>query len=78
MNLESRKIEFVQEFLKLQNEELLGKLENLLSKKKENIYSLETETFSKKELNNRIAQSEKDFAENKFKESSELLEKYSK
>jgi hypothetical protein len=34
MDLESRKIEFVQEFLKLQSEEVISKLEQLLKKEK--------------------------------------------
>ncbi|MEA3447896.1 MAG: hypothetical protein U9Q98_05525 [Bacteroidota bacterium] len=34
MNLESRKIKFVQEFLRLQNEEIISGLENLLKAKK--------------------------------------------
>ena len=78
MNLESRKIEFVQEFLKLQNEELLTKLEKVLRKKNSYLVDSNYEPFSKNELNSRIDQSEKDYAENKFKESDELLKKYSK
>jgi hypothetical protein len=34
MNLEARKIEFVQEFLKLQSEETLSRLEKILSLEK--------------------------------------------
>ena len=34
MNLESRKISFVQEFLRLQNEEIVSSLENFLQKQK--------------------------------------------
>jgi hypothetical protein len=33
MDLQTRKIEFVQKFLKIQNEELITQLENLLKKK---------------------------------------------
>ena len=34
MNLEARKIEFVQEFLKLQSEEVISRLEKILKKEK--------------------------------------------
>jgi hypothetical protein len=34
MNLEARKIEFVMEFLNLQSEEVISRLENFLKKKK--------------------------------------------
>ncbi|MEY5040621.1 MAG: hypothetical protein RLZZ414_149 [Bacteroidota bacterium] len=76
MNLEARKIEFVQEFLKLQSEEVISRLEKILKKEKnssnENIFN----SITKDELNKRITQSESDFKNNLFKSSSELLEKY--
>jgi hypothetical protein len=76
MNLEARKIEFVQEFLKLQSEEVISRLEKILKKEKnssnENIFNSITED----ELNKRITQSENDFKNNLFKSSPELLEKY--
>ena len=34
MNLEARKISFVQEFLRLQNEEIVSGLEKIIAKKK--------------------------------------------
>lgn len=76
MNLEARKIEFVQEFLKLQSEEVISRLEKILKKEKnsynENIFN----SITKDELNKRITQSESDFKNNLFKSSPELLEKY--
>lgn len=76
MNLEARKIEFVQEFLKLQSEEAISRLENILSK--ENKLSDERifEPMTQEELNGRIDKSESDFLNNRFKSSSELLAKY--
>ena len=38
MNLEARKIQFVQEFLKLQSEEVISLLENILMKDKKKWY----------------------------------------
>jgi hypothetical protein len=76
MSLEARKIEFVQEFLKLQSEEVVSRLEKIL--RKERIASDERifEPMTKDELNKRIDQSESDFLNNRFKSSSELLAKY--
>ena len=76
MNLEARKIEFVQEFLKLQNEEVISRFEKILSAEtkvsEEQIFKPLTQT----ELDERIDKSESDFENNRFKTSSELLEKF--
>lgn len=74
MNLESRKIEFVQEFLKLQSEEAISRLEDMLEKEKN--VSTEPVPMTQEELNKRIDQSESDFQNNRFKSSSALLAKY--
>ncbi len=78
MNLEARKIEFVQEFLKIQSEEVISLLENILKIEKENLNVQLSEPMSEYELNQRINQSEFDFQNNLFKTSSELTEKYKK
>lgn len=72
MDLQTRKIEFVQEFLKLQSEELVSQFENLLKSKMQK----NTKPMSVAELNSRIDQSENDFKNGKFKTSEELLSKY--
>lgn len=72
MDLQTRKIEFVQEFLKLQSEELIAQFENLLKKETQKKYK----PMSVHELNSRIDQSEDDFKKGKFKSSTELLSKY--
>ena len=72
MDLQTRKIEFVQEFLKLQSEEVIAQFEKLLKEKTEN----EFKPMSVSELNARIDQSESDFKNGKFKTTSELLSKY--
>jgi chemotaxis protein CheY-P-specific phosphatase CheC len=76
MDLQSRKIEFIQEFLKLQSEEAISRLEKLLKKEKINVVEEESKPMTKKELNKRIDQSESDFEKNRFKKTSELLSKY--
>lgn len=78
MNLETRKIEFVQEFLKLQSEEAVSRLEKILRKEKNASNEQTFKPMTEDELNKRIDQSESDFRNNRFKTSSELLVKYEK
>jgi len=76
MNLEARKIEFVQEFLNLQSEDIVSRLENLLKREKNTSEKRTFEPMTQVELNERIDQSESDFRNNRFKSTSELLAKY--
>jgi hypothetical protein len=76
MNLEARKIEFVQEFLKLQSEEAISRLEKILRNEKKMSENRLIEPMTQDELNKRIDQSESDFQNNRFKSSAELLAKY--
>lgn len=76
MNLEARKIEFVQEFLKLQSEEAISRFEKILKNEKKESDESVFEQMTHEELNKRIDQSESDFQNNRFKNSSELLTKY--
>ncbi|MWB93412.1 hypothetical protein GON26_03500 [Flavobacterium sp. GA093] len=78
MDLQTRKIAFVQEFLKLQSEEVITQLENLLHKKNSRIIAEEIsfEPMSIEEFNTRIDKSEQDFKNGKFKTSEQLLAKY--
>ena len=76
MNLEARKIEFIQEFLKIQSEEAISRFEKILRNEKKASDDFISEPMTKDELNIRIDQSESDFQNNRFKNSSELLAKY--
>ena len=75
MDLQTRKIEIIKEFLKLQSEELISQFDNLLKKKSTKEESI-IKPISIKELNSRIDMSESDFKNGKFKTSSQLLGKY--
>ncbi|MNK33693.1 hypothetical protein D3C87_521860 [compost metagenome] len=70
MNIETRKIEFVQAFLKLQSEELISQFEKLLKKTKQT--EKELKPFTVEELHERIAKSEDDFENGRFKTQEEL------
>ncbi|MDP5101405.1 MAG: hypothetical protein NWQ09_08760 [Nonlabens sp.] len=76
MNLETRKIVFIQEFLKVQSEEVIARIEKLLKTERSPAEEKLLKPISAKELNDRIEQSESDFENNRFKSSSELLAKY--
>lgn len=76
MNLEARKIEFVQEFLKLQSEEAVSRLEKILRKERKASDERIFEPMTQDELNKRIDKSESHFQSNRFKSSSQLLAKY--
>lgn len=76
MDIQTRKIEFVQEFLKLENEELISALEEILHKNQSQESEGNLKPFSVQKLNGRISQSEKDFENGRFKTTSELLAKY--
>lgn len=72
MDIQTRKIEFVQAFLKLQSEELVSLFENILnSETKEDLKPMTIEEF-----NSRIDQSEKDFKNGDYKTHEEVFEKY--
>ena len=78
MDIQSRKIEFMQAFLKLQSEEIISQLENILKEKAavELEQKSDFKPMSLKEFNDRIDKSENDFKNGKYKSTSELLKKY--
>lgn len=78
MDLQSRKIEFIQEFLKLQSEEVISKLEKILRKEKGTAHDNEFKQMTEEELNKRIDKSESDFENDRFKSSADLVAKYDK
>lgn len=60
MNLEARKIEFVQEFLKIQSEEVVSKLEKLLRKESTSLTNNQFEPITMEDFNDRIDKSMED------------------
>jgi hypothetical protein len=76
MDIQTRKLEFIQAFLKLQSEEAIAQFEKLLKNTKNIDVENKFEPFSIEEMNNRISKSEEDFKNKKFKTTSELLSKY--
>ncbi len=76
MDIQTRKIEFVQAFLKLQSEEMISQFEKLLKKANKTNSDKEFIPFTIEELNERISKSEDDFKNGRYKTTSELLSKY--
>jgi acyl carrier protein len=73
MNIEARKIEFVQEFFKLQSEKAISKFEKLLKKEKEHNSLDNVEPIIAVELNARIDKSLQDSKNGKLTEANDLL-----
>jgi hypothetical protein len=77
MDIQSRKIDFIQEFLKIQNEDLISRLEKLLrSNKTKEETTFEPMTLD--ELNARIDKSINDSKNNKLTYSNDLLDEIEK
>lgn len=78
MDIQTRKIEFVQDFLKVQNEELISRLETLLRTEDYVPNPNEFEPMTIKEFNNRIDKSMEDSKNGKLISASDLKDKINK
>jgi hypothetical protein len=78
MDLQTRKISFVQEFLSIQNEEIVARLENFLKKEKKNYTDKEFRPMTTEEFGNRIDQSMDDSKNGRVIEANELLKEVKK
>ena len=75
MDLQTRKITFVQEFLRLQNEEIISGLENFLRNKKVEQFEKTLEPMSIEQFNREIDQSMKDSDEDRVISARDLKDK---
>jgi len=73
MDLQARKIEIVQEFLKIQREDIIIRLEKLLKKEKLKIDSEQLNPFPIDEFNERIDKSMDDSLNGRLTENKDLL-----
>ncbi len=60
MDIQLRKIHFVQEFLRLDNEQLIAKLEDLLTSEKKKLYEQGLKPYTVEELNAKADAAEED------------------
>lgn len=72
MDLQTRKISFVQKFLKIQSEEVVVRMEKALKREKKNISGTAVRPMTMKELNKRVDQSLLDSENDKLTENNEL------
>ncbi len=73
MDLETRKFEFIQEFLKIQREDIVVRLEQLLKKETRKSESEVIKPFSIDEFRDRISESMLDSKHNRLTENNDLL-----
>ena len=78
MDLQTRKIPFVQEFLTIESEEIISRFEKLLRDKKISLIDKNLKPMSVAELNRRIDQSLEDSKNGRVIEAKELLEEIKK
>ena len=72
MDLQIRKIHFVQEFLRVNNEQIIDKIENMLKSEKSNFYDKMPAAMSMDEYNSVIDSAEDDSKNNRMKNVQEL------
>ena len=78
MNLESRKLSFIQEFLRLQNEEIVSGLENFLRKRKIELLENDLKPMSLEQFNKEIDQALDDSKNERIIKASDLKDKIQK
>ncbi len=78
MDLHARKISFIQEFLRLKNEEIISGLETMLRKRKSEIYEKELNPMSLDQLNKEIDQALEDSENDRVIKATDLKSKFRK
>ena len=78
MDLQTRKITFVQEFLRLQSEEIVAGLENLLRKKKVEQFEKRVTPMSIEQFNSEIDQALSDSENGRITSAADLKKKAQK
>jgi len=78
MNLEARKLSFIQEFLKIQSEKTISRLETILRKEKTVFKFEDIQPMTMKELNKRIDKSLDDSRKGKLTDANDLISEIEK
>ena len=78
MDLQTRKLELIQEFLKIQSEDVILRLEKVLRKENEESEKQDFKPMTIEEFNSRSAQSMQDSKNGRLIEASELKDKIDK
>lgn len=72
MDIQTRKLNFIQEFLRLKNEKLIARLENILNSERGKSYEENINPMSEDELNKIIDEAEKDSRDGKLTSAVEI------
>ena len=72
MDLQTKKLHFVQEFLRLKDESLIDKLNNMLRTERKKKFERELQPFRKKEFNEMIDNAEADSESGRLTSAQEL------
>ena len=78
MDIQTRKINFIQEFLKIQNEEVIKRFEKIMKKEKDSIPDRILSPMSVEDFNKRIDLSLSDSENDNVTEINDLLDEISK
>ena len=73
MDLQTRKLELIQEFLKIQSEDVISRLEKILRKENKTSENEDFKPMTIEEFNSRIDQSMEDSKNDRVTEATELL-----
>ena len=76
MDLQTRKISFIQEFLRLQNEDVISRLEKILQKWKSEMFERELNQMDLKQFNNEIDQALDDSENDRLIKATDLKSKF--
>lgn len=72
MDIQTKKINFIQEFLRIKNIELVERFEKLLQKEKKQLYERQTQPMTLKKFNKIIDDAEDDAKKKRVTEAKEL------
>ncbi|WP_339708859.1 hypothetical protein [uncultured Kriegella sp.] len=78
MDLQTRKLTFVQEFLRIQNEEIISALEKILKKRKSKLYEQNLKPMSMEQFNSDIDKSLEDSTNDRIISAKDLKEEIKK
>jgi len=75
MNIEAKKLSFIQEFLRIDNEKIINALEALLYKSKSEVFEEKMKPMSIEQLNSEIDTAIEDEKNNRFTNAKDLKQK---
>jgi isopentenyldiphosphate isomerase len=78
MDLQSRKLQFIQEFLRINSEEIINKLDKFMHEERKKIHEQELKPMSLEQFNEMIDRSEDDFANGRVIEVNDLKNEIAK